>query len=92
MINKRDIGAEILEGIRELKAGKSGRITTIPPVADIREKTGLSQSRFATLVGRFCANSSGLGAGSPCSVRRSPNAANDRREESQGATRCRLES
>ena len=51
MTKERDIGAEILEGIRDLKAGKSGRVTTIPPVADIREKTGLSQSRFATLLG-----------------------------------------
>ena len=51
MTKERDIGAEILEGIRDLKAGKSGRVTTIPPVADIRDKTGLSQSRFATLLG-----------------------------------------
>ena len=51
MTKERDIGAEILEGIRDLKAGKSGRVTTIPPVADIREKTGLSQSHFATLLG-----------------------------------------
>ena len=51
MTKERNIGAEILEGIRDLKAGKSGRVTTIPPVADIREKTGLSQSRFATLLG-----------------------------------------
>ena len=51
MSNKRDIGAEILEGIRELKAGKSGRVVNVPAVADIREKTGLSQSRFAVLLG-----------------------------------------
>jgi putative transcriptional regulator len=51
MSNKRDIGSEILDGIRELKAGKSGRVVNVPAVAEIREKTGLSQSRFATLLG-----------------------------------------
>ena len=48
---KRDIGKEILEGVRELKAGKHGRVTNYPSVADIRERTGLSQSRFAELLG-----------------------------------------
>jgi len=51
MSKKRDIGLEILDGIRELKAGKSGRVVNVPAVAEIREKTGLSQSRFATLLG-----------------------------------------
>jgi putative transcriptional regulator len=51
MTKKRDVGAEILEGIRELKAGKAGRVINVPAVADIREKTGLSQSRFAALLG-----------------------------------------
>ena len=47
---KRNIGAEILDGIREIKAGKAGRITTLPAVADIRERVGLSQSEFANLL------------------------------------------
>jgi len=47
---KRDIGAEILDGIREIKAGKTGRTTTLPAVADIRERVGLSQSEFADLL------------------------------------------
>jgi len=51
MSANRDIGAEILNGIRELKQSKAGRILNVPPVAEIREKTGLSQSRFATLLG-----------------------------------------
>ena len=51
MSANRDIGTEILNGIRELKRGKTGRILNVPPVAAIREKTGLSQSRFATLLG-----------------------------------------
>ena len=48
---KRDIGREILEGIRQLKRGEHGRIITVPPVASIRERTGLSQARFAELLG-----------------------------------------
>ncbi len=48
---KRNIGLEILEGIREIKRGKYGRVTTVPSVQRIREKTGLSQSRFAQLLG-----------------------------------------
>jgi putative transcriptional regulator len=48
---KRDIGREILEGIREIKRGEHGRVTNVPSVASIREKTGLSQSRFAELLG-----------------------------------------
>ena len=51
MSGNRDIGSEILHGIREIKRGKTGRILNVPPVADIREKTGLSQSRFAALLG-----------------------------------------
>lgn len=48
---KRNIGREILEGIRQLKRGDNGRITNIPSVASIREKTGMSQPRFAELLG-----------------------------------------
>jgi putative transcriptional regulator len=48
---RRNIGMEILEGIREIKRGEYGRVTTIPSVQSIREKTGLSQSQFAQLLG-----------------------------------------
>ena len=51
MIENRDIGFEILQGIRDLKGGKTGRILNVPPVAEIRQKTGLSQSKFASLLG-----------------------------------------
>ena len=47
----RNIGREILEGLRELKRGDYGRVITIPSVTSIREKTGLSQARFAQLLG-----------------------------------------
>lgn len=48
---KRDIGQEVLNGLVELKRGEHGRMTTLPAIADIRERTGLSQSQFATLLG-----------------------------------------
>ena len=48
---KRNIGLEILEGIREIKRGEHGRVSTVPSVQSIREKTGLSQTRFAQLLG-----------------------------------------
>jgi len=49
--SKRDIGKEILDGIRELKRGDHGRVINVPSVAMIRERTGLSQARFAQLLG-----------------------------------------
>ncbi len=51
MTNERNIGEEILNGIREIKSGKTGRAVNVPPVAYIRKKTGLSQTRFAALLG-----------------------------------------
>ena len=47
----RDIGAEILQGLREIKRGQYGRVINVPDIARIREKTGLSQARFAQLLG-----------------------------------------
>jgi putative transcriptional regulator len=43
---KRDLGAELLQSIREMKAGK-GRVVAkieVPPVVMARMKSGLSQS------------------------------------------------
>ena len=48
---KRDVGLEILEGLRELKRGEIGRVVNVPSVALIRERTGLSQTKFAALLG-----------------------------------------
>ena len=48
---KRDVGREILEGLRQLKSGKAGRIVNVPDVATTRGRTGLSQARFAALLG-----------------------------------------
>jgi putative transcriptional regulator len=48
---KRNVGLEILEGLREIKLGHSGRVVNAPSVAAIRERTGLSQTKFASLLG-----------------------------------------
>ena len=42
---KRNVGQEILEGIRQLKHGEHGRVVKVPSVTHIRENTGLSQPR-----------------------------------------------
>ncbi len=53
----RDIGLEILEGLREFKAYERGEIelkthiVTVPDPITAREKTGLSQPAFAALMG-----------------------------------------
>ncbi len=46
---KRDIGAEILQSIKDMKAGK-GKVV-LSAATEAREATGLSQSQFATLLG-----------------------------------------
>ena len=55
---KRDIGKEILEGIKEIKAHKDGRINLSTrklkepsSPKEIRSKLNLSQSAFAALMG-----------------------------------------
>jgi putative transcriptional regulator len=49
--DRRSIGQEILGGIRQLKRGRYGRVVTVPSVGSVRERTGLSQPRFAGLLG-----------------------------------------
>ena len=49
----RDIGEEILQGIKDIKAGRIGRRFTKEsyPIVRAREKSGLSQAKFAALLG-----------------------------------------
>jgi putative transcriptional regulator len=46
---KRDIGAEILQSVKDMKAGK-GKVV-LSPAVEARTATGLSQSQFADLLG-----------------------------------------
>ncbi len=49
----RNIGQEIVQGIRDLKAGRMGRRFTVDSYAIVRarEKSGLTQAEFAKLLG-----------------------------------------
>lgn len=55
----RDIGAELLESIRQMKAGQVGRVSVVSrdgrvtesPVARARVVSRLSQAQFAALMG-----------------------------------------
>ncbi|WP_252176516.1 type II toxin-antitoxin system MqsA family antitoxin [Endozoicomonas sp. 4G] len=57
-MNERDIGQEILDGIEEIKAFKSGKgklktsiLSEPSPAKEIRQKLQLSQSAFAGFMG-----------------------------------------
>lgn len=47
--SKRDLAAELLQAVREMKAGQVQVVSS--PVIEARKKTGLSQSQFAALLG-----------------------------------------
>jgi len=46
---KRDLAADLLQSVREMKAGQVHVVSS--PVIEARKKTGLSQSQFAALIG-----------------------------------------
>jgi putative transcriptional regulator len=46
---KRNLAAELLQAVREMKTGQVQVVTS--PVIEARKKTGLSQSQFAALLG-----------------------------------------
>ncbi len=46
---ERDVGAEILQSIKDMKAGK-GKVV-VSAAVEAREATGLSQTQFALLLG-----------------------------------------
>lgn len=51
--NKRDIGEEVLQAIRDLKAGRTGRVfhVEVTRATEARLKLGLSQADFAAMLG-----------------------------------------
>ena len=56
---QRDLNAELLEAVQQMRAGQLGRVSVITrdkrviesPVAKIRVSTKLSQAKFASLMG-----------------------------------------
>ena len=51
--SERDIGAELLQAIQDVKAGKVGRkfVVDVPSIAEARQRAGFSQSDFAKILG-----------------------------------------
>jgi putative transcriptional regulator len=45
------VARENVEGLRELKHGETGRASNVPSVTEVRERSGWSQEKFATLLG-----------------------------------------
>ncbi|WP_256251027.1 DNA-binding transcriptional regulator [Nitrosomonas sp. Nm51] len=50
---ERDLGAELLESVKQMKAGRASRIhkVEVSPIVSARIKSGLSQTDFAKLLG-----------------------------------------
>lgn len=51
--SKRDLAAELLQAVREMKAGKAARVhqVKVPEIVEARTRTGLSQQQFAAVLG-----------------------------------------
>ena len=49
----RNIGAELLEAVRSVKAGKVGAVNMVPVsiAAEARQRLGMSQAQFAGMLG-----------------------------------------
>ena len=81
---KRDIGAEIMEAIREIKAGGGRRFSVhVSQATEARLKLGMSQTEFATMLG-VSARTAGLGAGPPATEWRGEGVAKGRDRIAQG--------
>ncbi len=50
---RRDIGAELLQAVRQMRAGKARRVhrVKVPEALEARMRSGLSQAKFATALG-----------------------------------------
>ena len=51
--SKRDLATELLQAVREMKAGKPARVhhIKVPEIVEARTRTGLSQHQFAAVLG-----------------------------------------
>jgi putative transcriptional regulator len=48
-----EFGQKLLESVRQMKAGQAARVTQVEvsPVVEVRNRIGLSQAKFAALLG-----------------------------------------
>ena len=51
MMNDRNIGEELIQAAREMKANQRARVTQVNDVMITRQKLGLSQAAFARMLG-----------------------------------------
>src|ERR1700730_16243976 len=51
--SKRDLAAELLQAVREMKAGKAARVqhVKVPEIVEERKRTGLYQQQLAAVLG-----------------------------------------
>ena len=51
--SKRNLAAELLQAVRQMKAGKPARVhhVKVPEIVEARTRTGLSQQQFAAILG-----------------------------------------
>ena len=49
----RNLGAELIQSVREMQAGKVGRVrqVKVPDIVEARNRTGLSRQQFAEVLG-----------------------------------------
>lgn len=86
---KRNIGREILEGLREIKRGQHGRVESSRRCHYSRKDRAIARAlRYAAR--RISSHTSGLGAGAARTVRRGSHTAADRRTQPEGIARCRV--
>ena len=75
--SKRNIGLEILQGLRELKHGEYGRVTTVPECSKYSRKDWLVSGKIRSTSGSVRAYTAGLGARSSSSPPELRNPAHD---------------
>lgn len=53
LMTGEELGQKLLESVRQMKAGKSARMTLVPvsPIVAARNASGLTQTQFAELMG-----------------------------------------
>ena len=84
---RRNIGHEMLTGLREIKSGRHGRVVNLP--SHPRKDRALTRT-FRNIARGIGTNITGLGASPPSPVWRRSHTAFDRRAQSEGIARCRV--
>jgi putative transcriptional regulator len=82
----RDLAAELLQSVREMKAGHVQVVSS--PVIEARKKTGLSQSQFAALLGVSVRTLQGWEQGRKQPSGAGPHSARNCQHKSEGAVGC----